>query len=164
VFEAKGGSADSLKGAWSQVYQMPPGVPFAVTTTEAEIEAMINEKMAASGYGDKISNLNVTLDNGQIVVSFTLTINQQVGPKKVELSADGSVVFAASIDSSGQLALAIVSADFGKISIPPEMLEPLSEAISQAITGAAAGSQANVTLTSLVIDGGEMTVKGYVTK
>lgn len=164
LFEAKGGTADSLKGAWSQAYALPPGVPFVVTTTEAEIQAMLDEKMAASSYGDSIKNLKVTLANGQIKVSFTLTISQQIGQKSVSVSADGSVVWAATIDSSGQLALAIVSADFGKLSIPPEMLAPLSEAITQAITGAQTGAQSKVTLTSLVIDNGLMTVKGYVTK
>lgn len=164
VFEARDGSAASLKEAWSQVYQLPTGVPFTVTTTEAGIASAIDEKMAASGSGDKIGNLKVILSGGQIGVAFTVKVGQQAGPNPADVSANGTVIFAASVDSTGQLALAIVSADFGKVSIPPEMIAPLSEAISQAITGAAAGSQVDVTLTSLAIDGGTMTIKGVVKK
>lgn len=163
-----GDTADALRGVWSQAYQLPAGVPFTVTITEAQVEAMIAEAMAKSGYGSNVSSIDVTLNNGQIGVAFTLTLSQKVGPKTVSGSGTATVVFNAAIDANGKLALTVASATVSvasgpQISIPPEMLAVLNVALSEAITGASGSAEAEVTLTEIAISGGTMTVKGYVT-
>jgi len=154
--DATGG--ESLEEAWRQAYELPPGVPFSVTTTEAEVEAAILAGMAASGYGSNVSDLNVTLDDGLIGISFTYNLTQPVSR-----SVPASVVFAASIDSNGDLVLTATSASAGQFSIPPEMLTALNEAVSAALIGARSNMESDVTLTELAIDNGIMTVTGYVT-
>jgi hypothetical protein len=153
---ATGGSADSLDTAWATARSQPQGVPFRITTDEATIEAKIYAKMAASGYGSNISDLNVMLDNQQIGMSFTLTLTQ---PRTI--SATGSVVFNASIDGNGDLVLSVASATFGQFKIPPEMLTALTEALTEAMVGARSSAEADVTLTELVIFGGQMIIVGY---
>jgi hypothetical protein len=163
-----GDTAEALRGAWSQAYQLPAGVPFAVTITEAQVEAMIAEAMAKSGYGSNVSSIDVTLNNGQIGVAYAVTLSQKVGPKTVNASGTVTVIFNVAIDTNGKLALTVASATVSmasgpQISIPPEMLTALNMAVSEAITGASGSAEAEVTLTELVISGGTMTVKGYVT-
>jgi hypothetical protein len=148
----------SLEEAWRQAYELPPGVPFSVTATEAQVEAQILAAMAASGYGGNISDFNVTLDNGQIGVSFTYNMTQPVSR-----SVPASAVFAASIDSNGDLVLTTVSASAGQLTLPPEMVAVLNEAVTQALVGARSNMEADVTLTGLFIDDGSMAVTGYVT-
>ncbi len=157
VIDARGGGAESLAGAWEQAYDLPAGVPFRITVSEDEVEAMISQRMAESGYGGAISEIKVRLDDGQIRVRFTLTITQ---PRTI--SVEGEVVFTAEIDGDGNLALTVTSAEFGRISLPPEMLDALSAALAAAITGAASSAEAEVTLTELIIDDGLMTVSGTV--
>jgi hypothetical protein len=163
-----GDTAEALRASWSQAYQLPPGVPFAVTITEAQVEAMIAEAMAKSGYGSRVSNIDVTLNNGQIGVNFTLTISQKIGPRTVDVSGTATVIFNAAIDAGGKLVLTVASATVSaasgqSISIPPEMLTVLNVAVSEAMTGASGSAQAEATLTELTISGGTMIVKGYVT-
>ncbi len=153
---ATGGNAESLDAAWATARSQPQGVPFRITTDEATIEAKIYAKMAESGYGSSISDLNVTLDNQQIGMSFTLTLTQ---PRTI--SASGSVVFDASIDGNGDLVLSVASASFGQFNIPPEMLTALTEALTEAMIGARSSAEADVTLTELIISGGQMTIAGY---
>lgn len=163
-----GDTAEALRGAWSQAYELPPGVPFAVTFTEAQVEAMIAEAMAKSGQGSNISSINVTLNNGQIGVGFTLTMSQKVGPKTVNASGTATVIFGAAIDSNGKLALTVASASVAMASgpqrnIPPELLSALNAALGEAMTGASGNAEVEATLTEILITGGTMTVKGYVT-
>ena len=136
---------------------------FIVTVDEFElIEAMIAEAMAQSGYGSNISNIDVTLSNGQIGVAFTLTISQKVGQRTVDVSGTAMIIFNASIDANGDLVLSVASATVSvasgqEISIPPEMLTVLNTALSEAITGASSSAETEVTLTELTISGGTMT-------
>jgi predicted small lipoprotein YifL len=163
-----GETADALRQEWSQAYALPAGVPFAVTLTEAQVEALIAEAMAKSSYGSKVSSIDVTLNNGQIGVAFTTTISQKVGPRTVDVSGTATVIFNASIDANGKLVLGVASATLTattgqQISIPPEMLTVLNTTVSQALTGASSSAESEVTLTELTISGGTMTIKGYVT-
>jgi hypothetical protein len=164
ALQASGDSGAGIQSAWQQANELPPGVPFSVTITEAQMTASINERLTASGYGTNISELSISLDNSQIVVTFKLTIQQQVGQRTIDVSAVGTVVSTATLDASGAITVSVVSANFGQISLPPEMLAPINESLSEAITGSTTGKADNVTFTSLTIDDGLMVTRGYVTK
>ena len=166
VIEVSEGTVEALNEAWLQVYQLPEGVPFSVTMTEAEIEARIAQALAVGGYG-YVSDVDVMLDNGQIGVTFTLSTT--VGATGRTVRATASVVFAVAVDGNGDVVVTVVraevSAAVGSVSIPPEVLTALNQAISAAITGAEASAQTgvDVTFTEIVISGGTITVSGYVT-
>lgn len=157
-------SSGAVDEAWQRVYDLPPGYPFSMTLTEAQIEARINEAIALSGYGENIEDIDVSLQNGQIGVYFAMGMT--VGTREVKGSA--SVVFSVTVDSNGDLDVAVASAEVstavGSASVPPEMLAVFNQALEEAITGEAVAAQAgaDVTFTEVVISGGAITISGYV--
>jgi hypothetical protein len=155
--DTRGGGQAAVEEAWAQIDALDQGMPFKLTISEAELEAMITAQMEAQGLGEQLSEFNISLDNQQVGVTFTLTPEQ--GPRD---SVSASVVFNASIDENGDLKLEVASAAAGRAEIPPEALAGLSDALAEAMTGASANADADVTLTELVIDDGLMTIKGYV--
>ncbi len=165
VIEVPDITAEAFEEAWSQAYELPPGVPFSVTMTEAQIEARIAQAMAASGYN--VSEVDVSLDNGQIGVTFGVSMTVEATGRSVNAQAE--LVFAVSVDGNGDIVVSVVSAEVsaavGSIDVPPEMLTALNAAINQAISGAdvAAQSGVDVTFTGVEIDDGAITVSGYVT-
>ncbi len=162
MLEAKDGTADSLQQAWDSAFALESGVPFTITTTETEVEALIAARMAEAGTGEAISEMNVTFADGQITLSFTLTleINDQ------ETQVESQIVFVPSIDAEGNLALEVVSAQAGQLELPEETLTLMSSAMAQGLTGAReqVDAEAELTLTEVIAADGQLTVSGYVTK
>jgi hypothetical protein len=142
-----------LASAWQEVYSLPEGMPFAVTATEEQVTAAILASMEASGYGESISNLWVTLDDGQIRLDFDVTLGVT--------TVHATVVFEASV-VDGELMLNVVSAEVAGRSLPTAMLDAFNQSISQAVIGASSSTEAEVTLTGLEINDGVMTVSGVV--
>jgi hypothetical protein len=144
-----------LASAWQEVYSLPEGVPFTVTATEAQVTAAILASMETSGYDESISNLWVTLDDGQVSLDFDVTLGAA--------TVHATVVFEASV-VDGELTLSLVSAEVAGRSLPTAMLDALNQSISQAVVGASGSTEAEVTLTGLEIDDGVMTVSGVVSQ
>jgi glucose/arabinose dehydrogenase len=165
-FEASEGSAAALDELWDMVYDLPPGVPFSVTITEAQIEDKVNQAIAMSGYGEAISGSDVTFSNGQIGLTFALSTTIEATGRRVNATA--RVVFNVWVEG-GEVMVSVASAEasgaIGSASIPPEMLTVLNEAVAAALNGTdyAAEAGADVTFTEIVISGGSMTLTGYVT-
>lgn len=143
----------SLAQAWSQVYAAPAGVPFTITTDEAAMALSITNAMAASGFGSNVSDLTVSLNNNLITVEFTVNVGGT--------SADGRVSFSA-FAQNGQVVVTMTSLQFGRFTVPPDMLDALTVALAQAMTGTGDPAQAQVTITDLFIDDGQMIVSGVV--
>jgi glucose/arabinose dehydrogenase len=164
-FEASEGSATALDELWEMVYDLPPGVPFSVTITEAQIEDAVDRAIAASGYGEAISESDVTFRNGQIGLTFALSTTIEATGRTVNATA--TVVFDVWVDG-GEVMVSVASAEasaaIGSVSIPPEMLAVLNEAVAATLNGTdyAAEAGADVTFTEITISGGSMTLTGYV--
>jgi hypothetical protein len=165
-FEASENSAAALDELWDMVYDLPPGIPFSITITEAQIEDKVNQAIAMSGYGEAISGSDVTFSNGQIGLTFALSTTIEATGRRVNATA--TVVFNVWVDG-GEVMVSVASAEasgaIGSASIPPEMLTVLNEAVAAALNGTdyAAEAGADVTFTEIVISGGSMTLTGYVT-
>jgi glucose/arabinose dehydrogenase len=165
-FEASENNAAALDELWNMVYDLPPGVPFSVTITEAQIEDKVNQAIAMSGYGEAISGSDVTFSNGQIGLTFALSTTIEATGRRVNATA--RVVFNVWVEG-GEVMVSVASAEasgaIGSTSIPPEMLTVLNEAVAAALNGTdyAAEAGADVTFTEIVISGGSMTLTGYVT-
>jgi hypothetical protein len=142
-----------LASAWQEIYSLPEGMPFTVTATEEQVTAAILASMEAGGYGESISNLRVTLDDGQVRLDFDVTLGAA--------TVHATVTFAAAV-VDGELVLSLVSAEVAGHSLPTAMLDAFNQSISQAIIGASSSTEAEVTLTGLEIDDGAMTVSGVV--
>lgn len=169
VIEPSGDAAAAIAEAWMAAYELPPGVPFSVTLTEAQIESMIDEKIAEYGYGQNATDIDVMLKNGQVGVSFNLVITVSAMGKSRDVNATATAVFAVSVGGNGDIVVSVVSAEAsgaaGSVGIPPEMLAVFNEALAAAISGAEVSAQAgvDVTFTEVVIKNGTITVSGYVT-
>lgn len=156
-FDIRGGGADAIDAAWAEVARLDAGVPFRITMTEGDLESRLTAAMAERGFGSSIGDLDIAFQDQQIGVSFNLTLTEPVSA-----SVPATVLFDASIDSNGDLKLEAVSAEAGQASIPQEMLAAFSEALTQAMLGASTTAEADVTLTGLFIDFGEMAIRGTV--
>jgi len=139
----------------SELDSLPPGTPFSVTATEAEIKSMLEQALGASGYGEGILIEDVRLDEGQIEASFTLEL------PPFDTAIPGSAVVVASIDGEGNPVVSIASAEFSHLKAPAESLGTLNQALSEAIADAQDNSGMDVRLTGLLIDDGTVVVSGY---
>ena len=134
---------------------LPPGTPFSVTATEAEIESTLEQALETSGYGEGIRIEDVTLGEGQIEASFTLEL------PPFDTAIPGSAVAIASIDAEGNPVVSIVSAEFSYLKAPGESLGVLNQALSEAMANAQGSSGIDVSLTGLTIGDGTVIVSGY---
>jgi hypothetical protein len=165
-FEASEASAAALEEMWGMVYDLPPGVPFSVTITEAQIEDAVDRAIATSGYGEAISGSDVTFRNGQIGLTFALSTTIEATGRTVNATA--TVVFNVWVEG-GEVMVSVASAEasaaVGSASVPPEMLSVLNEAVAAALNGTdyAAEAGVDVTFTEIAIGGGSMTLSGYLT-
>lgn len=155
-FDIRGGGADAIDAAWAEVGRLDADAPFKITMSESDLEAKLTDAMAERGFSS-LTDLDISFQDQQIGVSFTLTLTE---PASVSVPA--TILFDASIDSNGGLALETVRAEAGEVSIPPEMLTAFSEAITQVILGASSSADAAITLTDLFVNFGEMTIRGRV--
>jgi hypothetical protein len=143
----------SLPQAWTEIYAAPVGLPFSITTDEEAMALAIETALYAAGYGENISDLTVSLNNGLITVEFTVTF----GPT----GADGRITFSAYAEN-GQAIITMTSLQFGRFTVPDELLNAVNVAIAQALTGASDASQAQVTIDEIFIDDGIMIISGVV--
>lgn len=162
VFEALEGSAESLSEAWSSAYALEAGVPFTVTTSEAEVAALIAARLAETDLAETFSDVAVTLEGGQITFNFTLMLRSG----EQEIPTPTSVVFTPSVDADGHLVVEVVSVEAeGLPSIPEEVLNVASMALTAAISGAQERAEAGVevTFTGVVVEDGRLSISGFVT-
>jgi len=157
---------ESIAALWEQAYQLPPGVPFSVTITEAQIESRIEQALALNGYTDYLRDVSVSLQNGQVIVTFSFEVT--VGA--VTRTPSATAAFAVALDANGEIVVTLVSASaqtaVGTVQIPPEYLSVLNTALTEALVAYsdyAGSSEYTVVLTGLTIANGSMTVTGYVT-
>jgi hypothetical protein len=143
----------TLSQAWSEVYASPAGLPFTITTDEDSMEAAIEASLAAAGHGENISDLEVRLNNSLITLEFTITIGAA--------GADGRISFSA-FAQNGQVIITMTSLQFGRFTVPDDMLAAINVAIAQALTGASDTTEAQVTINELIIDDGQMAISGIV--
>jgi hypothetical protein len=143
----------SLAQSWTEIYAAPAGLPFTLTTDEEAMALAIQNSMAAAGHGDNVSDLTVSLNNNLVTVAFTTNIGGT--------GADGRISFAA-FAQNGEAVITMTSLQFGRFTVPPEILDAVNIAIAQALTGAGDASQAQVTIEDIFIDDGQMIVTGIV--
>lgn len=143
----------TLSQAWSEVYASPAGLPFTITTDEESMEAAIEASLAAAGHGENISDLEVRLNNSLITLEFTITIGAA--------GADGRISFSA-FAQNGQVIITMTSLQFGRFTVPDDMLAAINVAVAQALTGANDTTEAQVTINELIIDDGQMAISGIV--
>ena len=110
--------------------------------------------LGLAGWGGRVSDVHVGMGLGQIRIDFTL----EAGLARIP----ASVTFQPTLDSQGQLLMNVVSANFGGQQAPPGLVDALGEAVAWALTGSRTEQNRKVTLTTIIIDSGTLTISGYL--
>jgi hypothetical protein len=145
----------SLQNAWDGTYGLQAGVPFTVSANEEQVRSLIERSLGLAGWGGRVSDVQVGMGLGQIRIDFTL----DAGLARIP----ASVTFQPTLDPQGHLLMNLVSANFGGQQAPPGLVDALGEAVAWALTGSRTEQDRHVTLTTISIDSGMMTVSGYLT-
>ena len=133
--------------------------PFTKTIDEDQLKAKIEEKLEKEGLENNVSDLEVTLADGLISLDFTLSVNLAV----VAPSTPGTLVFEPQIDDDGGLVVNTVSANFGKLNLPDEILNTLNQTIVDTIVeNARQNARAEVEFTAISVEDNAITLSGYL--
>lgn len=141
----------TLDEGWEQIYSLDVGYPFELTITEEQLKTAFIENADLS----EISDINVSLDDGLITLSFTIQLEH--------IAPEAEIVLAPSV-VDGNVDLTVQSVTVGAFTLPEEIVEEISAALQMAMNGAREeiASQypvkANVTL--VTVDNGTMTIAG----
>lgn len=135
------------------------GVPFTAAVSEEQLKSRLDKKLEDAGFDNNVSELEVTLANELITLDFVLSIDLGIATP----STPGTVVFDPEIDGDGNLVLNLVSANFGQVNVPDEILGILNQTIVEAIIeNARDNASTEVQFTELSIADGEIVVSGYL--
>lgn len=160
TFEASGDAAEAIQDAYAEARTLEPEQSFEVTFTDAQLEAAVNARLADSGASEVIQDLSITFVPDEIDAAFTATLGD------TGISVDVTMSMAVSVDDNGDVQVEVLSAEAGQAQVPPEALDALNEALSNALVGAAAADvsdEVDLTITDIVIGEGTATVSGTVT-
>jgi len=160
TFEASGDAAEAIQDAYAEARALEPEQSFEVTFTDAQLEAAVNARLADSGASEVIQDLSITFVPDEIDAAFTATLGD------TGISVDVTMSMAVSVDDNGDVQVEVLSAEAGQAQFPPEALDALNEALSNALVGAAAADvsdEVDLTITDIVIGEGTATVSGTVT-
>jgi hypothetical protein len=158
AFDATAGTGQALDRAWQAAFRLPPEALFTITISQEELTAALTNRLKTV---EAVKSVTATLADGQITLDLTLTIeNRDVTAK---------VVFSVTVDEEGQAAVEVISAEIAagaqggvNITLPDEVLSAANDALAQALTGAGAQNQVDVTFTEITVTDGIMTLSGYV--
>jgi len=159
TLDATAGTGEALDQAWQEAFGLSPEVPFTITISQEELTAALTNRLETA---EAVKSVMVTLADGQITLDLTLTVENS--------DIDAKVVFSVTVDEEGQAVAEVVSAEIAagaqggvNITLPDEVLSAVNDALAQALTGAGAQNQVDVTFTEITVTDGIMTLSGYVT-
>lgn len=148
----------SFTDKWRDLNMSTPTGPFIVTFTEAEVAAALVEGLdqAEANGADipEIEDIQVQLRNG--VVSITGVVRLE------PINVNAQVIAAPSIDPNGFVDLSITEASFGVLDLDQADLNEVEQAAERVINEPAQSSPFDITLTSIVVANGEISLSGTI--
>lgn len=160
--DAPTASADSLQSFNDKVRDLAlatPGGPFSITFSEAEMTSALAESIreheADTGESLPIQNPQIVLRDGLVYVYAQLQLDVT--------QATGLITAQPRIGADGLVDIEIVSAEFGPIDLDPGMLDDMVTQVEDALNAPIQAAPGTVTLTEIVISGGQMTFNGAIT-
>ncbi|MBN1429678.1 MAG: hypothetical protein JXB07_15010 [Anaerolineae bacterium] len=151
-------SLNSFNDKWRDLNLNTPAGPFSITFTEAELSSAladaIQQAEADKGEPLPIGNTSVVLTNG------TLNIYGQLNTSAFQ--SNGLIVATPAIGEDGLLHVSITSVEFGPIEIDPVLLGDLVSSVERRINAPIQSSPFHITLTTIAIADGLMTVEGAI--
>lgn len=151
-------SLESFDDKWRDLNRASPAGPFSITFTEAELSSALAEAIrgaeADRGEDTPIQNPGVVLQNG--VISLYGQISTSA------FTANGLIVAVPAIGPDGLIDIQISSAEFGPIELDPALLGELVTSIERSINEPIQSSPFDITLTTITITNGQMTIEGTI--
>jgi hypothetical protein len=155
----------------------PPASPIAVSTEAAgqlediitqaignaengEVTVVVTEEQLTSYFALKMAedpdspfkDVQIFLRDGQIIVHTNATLQGITAPAEIRLDVTTS--------AEGELDVNVADADFGPMPVPASMLETLSAALDEALSGQFGPRATGVRITNVVVADGQMTLTG----
>jgi uncharacterized protein YpmS len=148
-------AAGELIATLTSITPGPEG-DISVTMTQEQLTSFVALELAKTPEVP-LSNPQIALDNGEITLTGTLNVEG--------FQADSEIVMEAAIGPSGKPQVEILSAKFGPLPIPAEILAEASAVVGD-VLAEEINRQAgvDVSLTSLTIDDGVLTAEGTVSQ
>ena len=148
-------AAQSLDTKWnsfnSTIAQSSTGTPVTVTLTQEEVNSKVNAEMGTVSLPDglTVSNVNVNLQDGQIILSAD--IKYSIFSGRAGMTATVQIV-------GGQPTVVVTNVDMGSLPIPQSVQDKLTGLISGA--SLFQESTASFTTQNVQIVNGEMIISG----
>jgi hypothetical protein len=124
-----------------------------ISVSESQITSLLAAKLAEKP-SPLLTDPQVYLRDGQIQIYGKAS----QGPIQVNVR----IVISASVDSTGQPAIAVVSTDFGPLPAPEGLNKTVTALVQEAFTGALGPAAIGFRLESITIADGTMTMVGRV--
>jgi len=143
--------------SFEQAFQQPTIDPTAGTETVQFSEEQITSYVAyqlAQDPTQPIRNPQIYLENNQVILKGQIVTDV--------LTSDGQLTATISVDTNGKPKFTIISAEFGSIQIPPELLDSVTSMLDSAIQDNIQSDQFQIK--SITIAGHKMTIVVQATK
>lgn len=151
-------SLESFDDKWRDLNLATPAGPFSMTFSEAELSSAlakaIHQAEADGGQDIPIQNPGVVLKDGVIELYGQLTTSA--------FQANGLIVAVPTIGPDGLIDIQITSAEFGPIELDPALLSEMVTSIERSINEPIQSSPFDITLSTITIADGQMTIEGTI--
>ena len=147
-------AAGELEDLWQNAIDNAVDGQFSVVMTEEQLTSYVSVKLAEQEEELPLEDVQIFLRNG----NMTMKANAKIGA----IVAPATIDFNVTVNAEGKLEAAIEDADFGPVPVPDSMLESLNESINESLTNELTINSTEITLESIAIADGKMSVSGTV--
>ena len=144
-----------LVSSWGKIYGLPAGAEFQIKASGQQVTRFVVDNLQIQGLADTVRGGNVTLGQGQF--RLDLAINDLNN-----ISGSVTVTFQPGLDETATLKLNPLGSEIGALSLPPNLLPSLGDAVHTTLTGAANDTLNKVRLHSLSLENDTMILTGVV--
>ncbi len=142
-----------LEEVWKSAVENSANGEVSVTLTEEQLTSFAALKIAEQPDAP-VQDVQVFLRDGKIQLYGTA----QAG----SISTTVLIVLKPTVTSEGLLDLEVEEADFGPLPVPDALLENVSKALDEALTGQVGSQATGFKITSALIADGQMTLTGAI--
>jgi hypothetical protein len=144
-------AAGELTELWKTAAANPVDGQVSIVVTETQLTSFLAAQLAEAKE-TVVSNPQVYLRDNKIQIYGTA--------KAGSVTTTVSAAFSTTVTEEGTLQLQVASANFGPVSLPPDLLARLSIMLNDGLTGSLSDMAIGVKITSVTILDGQMTLVG----
>ena len=148
-------AAGQLGELWKNAVAHPENGQATIVVTETQLTSFLAAKLA-EGNDTILSKPQVYLRDNKIQIYGTA--------KAGDVSTTVSAAFSTTVTEQGSLQLQVASANFGPVTLPPDLLARLSIMLNDGLTGSLSDMAIGVKIIRATILDGQMTLVGELAK